>query len=280
VGTEVRPESGLLELRRHFDLYANLRPVTVFPPLSGHAPLREELLAGVDLLFVRELTGGLYFGKRQEQGEGDRAWDTMEYSEARVARIAHAAFRAARRRKRKVTSVDKANVLAAMRLWRRTVSRVAQDYPDVECQHVLVDACAMHMLRAPASFDVVLAGNLFGDILSDEASVLAGSLGLLPSASLGEGTFGLYEPVHGSAPDIAGLGVANPIGSILSVALLLRHSLGLEDLALMIETAVGETLAEGYRTADLVSDAGRPATTEEMTEAVLSHLGNGVLLTV
>jgi 3-isopropylmalate dehydrogenase len=276
----LRPEQGLLDLRRRFELFANLRPVHVFSALKGYAPLREELLAGVDLLFVRELTGGLYFGRRQEQGDGDSAFDTMEYSEAEVERIAHVAFRAARGRRRKVTSVDKANVLASMRLWRRTVTRVAAQYPDVVCEHQLVDSCAMHLMRTPAAFDVVLAGNLFGDILSDEAAVLTGSLGLLPSASLGSGSLGLYEPVHGSAPDIAGLGVANPVGAILSAAMLLRHSLKLEDLALMVEAAVSKALAEGHRTADLIRGAERPATTEEMTAAVLELLGWGVWMTV
>lgn len=276
----LRPEQGLLDLRKRFSLFANLRPVPVFPSLVQQAPLRCELLGGVDLLFVRELTGGLYFGRRQEQGEGSSAFDTMEYSEEEVERIAHVAFRAARRRRRKVTSVDKANVLASMRLWRRTVERVARQYPDVECQHLLVDACAMHLLQSPRSFDVILAGNLFGDILSDEASVLGGGLGLLPSASLGEGSFGLYEPVHGSAPDLAGGNVANPLGSILSAALMLRYSLGREDLALSIETAVARALDGGARTADLARPGSASLSTSGMTEAVLEHLGGGVLMTV
>ena len=277
---EARPEQGLLDLRKRFSLFANLRPIPVFPSLIDQAPLRCDLLGGVDILFVRELTGGLYFGRRQEQGEGSSAFDTLEYSEDEVERIAHVAFRAARRRRRRVTSVDKANVLASMRLWRRTVERVATGYPDVECNHLLVDACAMHLLQSPKSFDVVLAGNLFGDILSDEASVLGGSLGLLPSASLGNDSFGLYEPVHGSAPDIAGHGRANPLGAILSAALLLRYSLGREDLALMVETAVANALDQGARTADLARGAKEALSTRAMTEAVLEHLGSGVWMTV
>ncbi|CAG1771001.1 partial 3-isopropylmalate dehydrogenase, partial [uncultured bacterium] len=200
----VRPEQGLLRIRKHFELFANLRPVKAYPALAQHTPLKTELLEGVDMLFVRELTGGIYFGQRQEQGDGDTAYDTELYTVGEVERVAHIAFRAAQGRRGKVSSVDKANVLAAMRLWRRTVVNVHEDYSDVTLEHVLVDACAMHLITRPASFDVLVASNLFGDILSDEASVLAGSLGMLPSASLGSGTMGLYEPVHGSAPDIAG----------------------------------------------------------------------------
>lgn len=268
----VRPEQGLLELRRHFGLFANLRPVQVFAGLLDLAPVRAELLAGVDILFVRELVGGIYFGPRREQDAEDRAYDTMLYHVQEVERVARVAFEAARTRRRKVTSVDKANVLASMRLWRRTVERVAADYPDVELDHVLVDACAMHLIRRPATFDVILAGNMFGDILSDEASVLAGSLGMLPSASLGEGSMGLYEPVHGSAPDIAGRGIANPLGAILSAAMLLRHSLGREHGAEAIETAVARALAEGARTADLGLDTEAALSTRQMGDAVLEQL--------
>ncbi|MCP4658889.1 MAG: 3-isopropylmalate dehydrogenase [bacterium] len=270
---DVRPEQGLLKLRKHFGLFANLRPVPVFPALVDFAPLRPELLAGVDILFVRELTGGLYFGERQEQGEGDTAFDTLSYSVAEVERVAHVAFQAAQRRRRRVTSVDKANVLAAMRLWRRTVERVAESYPDVELEHALVDACAMQLLRSPSSFDVVLTGNLFGDILSDEASVLAGSLGMLPSAALGAGSFGLYEPVHGSAPDIAGRGIANPVGAILSAAMLLRFSLGLGDEAGLVERGVAAALDAGLRTADLCARPQDAATSRQFTESVLEKLG-------
>ncbi|NLF76108.1 MAG: 3-isopropylmalate dehydrogenase, partial [Chloroflexi bacterium] len=268
----VRPEQGLLRLRQHFDLFANLRPVRTYPALAGHAPLRADLLDGVDILFVRELTSGIYFGERQEQGDGDRAWDTMFYTVAQVERVARVAFEAARQRYGKVASVDKANVLAVMRLWRRTVNQVAADYPDVELEHVLVDACTMHLLRNPARFDVILAGNMFGDILSDEASVLAGSLGMLPSASLNASRFGVYEPIHGSAPDIAGRGIANPVATILSAAMLLRHSLALEAEAAAIEAAVDATLADGLRTADLVAPGETPASTAAFGARVIEHL--------
>ncbi len=269
----VRPEQGLLALRQHFALFANLRPVRVFPALIPHAPLRPELLAdGVDILFVRELTGGIYFGERQEQGTGDSAYDTLYYTVGEVERVAHVAFKAARQRRRKVTSVDKANVLAAMRLWRRTVHEVAIAYPDVELEDVLVDACTMHLMRRPTSFDVILADNMFGDILSDEAAILAGSLGMLPSASLGNSTFGLYEPIHGSAPDIAGKGIANPIGTILSAAMLLRHSLGLAEEASLIEEAVAVVLDSGLRTADINLGGEKAASTTDMTEAILARL--------
>lgn len=268
----VRPEQGLLRLRQHFDLFANLRPVKAYPALAGFAPLRADLLADVDILVVRELTSGIYFGPRQEQGDGDSAWDTMLYTVEQVRRVAHVAFRAARERRGQVASVDKANVLASMRLWRRTVTDVGREYPDVALEHVLVDAAAMHLLRNPARFDVVLAGNMFGDILSDEISVLAGSLGMLPSASLGNGTFGVYEPIHGSAPDIAGLGIANPVGTILSAALLLRHSLGLDAEARAVERAVEAALDAGARTADLAPDRGSALSTAAFTDAVLNHL--------
>lgn len=268
----VRPEQGLLKIRGHFKLYANLRPVKTYPALFGHAPLRAELLEGVDMLIIRELTGGLYFGDRKEQGDGNDSYDTMYYSTDEVSRIAHLAFQAARTRSGRVTSVDKANVLASMRLWRRTVVQVAEDYPDIALDHVLVDACAMYLMTRPASFDVIVAENMFGDILSDEASVLAGSLGMLPSASLGSGTFGLYEPVHGSAPDIAGQGKANPIGQLLSAAMLLRHSLGLEAEAQAIENAVDAVLASGARTADIAPRGGAFVSTPEFTQAVIAAL--------
>ncbi|MDX2140704.1 MAG: 3-isopropylmalate dehydrogenase [Chloroflexota bacterium] len=267
----VRPEQGLLKIRKHFGLFANLRPVKAYPALAAFAPLKAELLNGVDMLFVRELTGGMYFGERQEQGDGDSAYDTELYTVPEVERVAHVAFRAAQLRRNRVTSVDKANVLAAMRLWRRTVTRVHEDYSDVTLEHALVDSCAMHLLTRPASFDVLLASNMFGDILSDEASVLAGSLGMLPSASLGEGRFGLYEPVHGSAPDIAGQGKANPIGTILSAAMLLRYSLALEAEAQAVEAAVEAALAQGARTAD-IAGSGSWLSTSEFTQTVLANL--------
>lgn len=268
----VRPELGLLRLRKEFDLFANLRPVRVFPALADHAPLRADLLDDVDILFVRELTSGIYFGAHWEEDEQGEAHDVMTYRVPEVERIARVAFEAARKRNGRVASVDKANVLASMRLWRRTVERVAADYPDVELEHVLVDACAMYLMLRPASFDVILAPNCFGDILSDEASILAGSLGMLPSASIGTESFGVYEPIHGSAPDIEGRGIANPIATILSAAMLLRHSLGRDDSARGIEEAVETALGRGLRTADIASPATAPSTTDEITRAVLDHL--------
>jgi 3-isopropylmalate dehydrogenase len=255
---KVRPEQGLLRLRQHFGLFANLRPVKSYPVLAQHAPIRAEILEGVDILFIRELTGGIYFGERMEQGDGDKAWDTMLYSVAEVERVAEVAFKAARLRKSHVTSVDKANVLASSRLWRRTVEQVSKRYPDVKLEHALVDSFAMQMIKTPNRYDVVVAENMFGDILTDESAVLSGSLGMLPSASLGSGTFGVYEPIHGSAPDIAGLGIANPTGTILSAAMLLRHSLGLEAEAAALESAVESTLLGGARTGD-ISEPGKPS---------------------
>jgi 3-isopropylmalate dehydrogenase len=262
-GAAIRPEQALFALRGGLGLYANLRPVMVHPTLLASSPLRPERLAGVDMLIVRELTGGIYFGERTEaSGEpGARtALDTLPYAEHEIARIVRLAFELARTRRGAVTSVDKANVLATSRLWRRVADEVAVEYPDVRLAHQLVDSCAMLLIRRPADFDVIVTENLFGDILSDEASVLAGSLGVLPSASLGErrtehGTFGLYEPVHGSAPDIAGRDLANPIGTILSAAMLLRTSLGRADAADAIEAAVSRALGDGWRTADLADPA-------------------------
>ena len=277
----VRPEQGLLGLRKDLDLFANLRPVQPHPDLVDASPLRPERLQGVDLLVVRELTGDIYFGqprlRRKVNGE-QQAVDTMTYTEGEVCRVAQLAFELARHRRGKVSSVDKANVLECSRLWRQTVVRVAQDFPDVALEHVLVDAAAMHLLTRPATFDVLLTGNLFGDILSDEASVLTGSMGNLPSASLGELKNrlglprGLYEPIHGSAPDIAGQGIANPLGTILSAALLLRHSLGLEREARAVEGAVYATLAAGYRTADLARNGQSSCNTVEMTRLVVDHM--------
>lgn len=268
----VRPEQGLLKIRQHFGLFANLRPVKAYPALAEHTPLRPDLLENVDILFVRELTGGIYFGDRAEQGEGDSAHDTMLYTRPEVERVANVAFRAAQGRRKKLTSIDKANVLASMRLWRRTVVEVHEDYDDVELEHLLVDAATMHMLTRPGDFDVVVAGNMFGDILSDEASVLAGSLGMLPSASLGTGTFGLYEPIHGSAPDIAGQGKANPTAMILSAAMLLRYSLGLEQEAAEVEASVEAVLADGLRTADIAPRGGDFVSTDAFASAVLAKL--------
>ncbi|MEP7288896.1 MAG: 3-isopropylmalate dehydrogenase [Chloroflexota bacterium] len=254
---KVRPEQGLLRLRSHFELFANLRPVKAYAVLAQHAPLRAELLDGVDILFIRELTGGIYFGEHQEQGDGDKAWDTMIYTVPEVERIAEVAFKAARQRKSFLMSVDKANVLASSRLWRRTINEVAKRYPDVKVEHALVDAFAMQMIKTPNRYDVVVAENMFGDILTDESAVFGGSLGMLPSASLGTSTFGVYEPIHGSAPDIAGKGIANPTGTILSAALLLRHSLGLETEAAALESAVQNTIESGARTMD-IAEPGKP----------------------
>jgi 3-isopropylmalate dehydrogenase len=268
----VRPEQGLLQIRQHFGLFANLRPVKAYPALAEHAPLRPDLLTDIDILFVRELTGGIYFGPREEQGDSDSSYDTMVYSTPEVERVAHVAFRAAQGRRQKLTSVDKANVLASMRLWRRTVVKVHEDYSEVDLEHLLVDACTMHILTRPGDFDVILAGNMFGDILSDEASVLAGSLGMLPSASLGSERFGLYEPIHGSAPDIAGQGKANPTGTLLSAAMLLRYSLDLEQEAQALEAAVEHTVAAGARTADIAPRGGSYISTEEFAQTVYGNL--------
>ena len=259
----VRPEQALFALRGGLGLYANLRPVTVHPALAVASPLRSELLAGVDMLIVRELTGGIYFGDRTEaSGEpGARtALDTLPYAEHEISRIVRLAFELARTRRSGLTQVDKANVLATSRLWRRVTDEIAVEFPDVRLSHQLVDSCAMLLIRRPADFDVIVTENLFGDILSDEAAVLAGSLGVLPSASLGErktehGTFGLYEPIHGSAPDIAGRDIANPTGTILSAAMLLRTSLGRADAADAVEAAVAAAIDAGWRTADLADPA-------------------------
>jgi 3-isopropylmalate dehydrogenase len=246
---ELRPETGLLALRKLLSVYANLRPVVLHPALLGCSPLKPERLRGVDLLVVRELTGGLYYGEPRGRN-GTSAVNTLVYSAAEIDRVAQVAFEAARGRRRLVTSVDKANVLEVSQLWRETVTRVARDYPDVRLEHCYVDTAAMRLVSDPATFDVVLTENMFGDILSDEAAVLAGSLGLLPSASLGSGP-GLFEPVHGSAPPLAGRDVANPIGAIASVALLLRHGLSQQDAAAAVDDAVAAALDAGARTQDL-----------------------------
>ncbi|MFZ5917610.1 MAG: 3-isopropylmalate dehydrogenase [Chloroflexota bacterium] len=267
----VRPEQALLELRQGLGLFANLRPAWLHPSLANVSPLRRELVAGVDLMVVRELTGGIYFGQPRVEST-ERAVDTMVYTRAEVTRIAHVAFDLARQRRRKVTSVDKANVLACSRLWRSVVQEVALEYPDVVLEHLLVDAATMHLVKRPREFDVILTGNLFGDILSDEASVLAVSMGMLPSASLGEGCFGLYEPVHGSAPDIAGKGVANPLAAILSAAMLLRHSLVMEAEAQAVEKAVSAVLDAGCRTADIAAPGWPVMATQEMGDRVVEAL--------
>ncbi len=250
VPVDLRPEQGLLDLRRALGLFANLRPAVTYPELADVSPLRAERLSGVDIIIVRELTGGIYFGKRGRKPTA--AFDTCEYTVAEIERVCRVAGRLAQARRGKVASVDKANVLDTSRLWRETATRVfAEEFPDIELQHLYVDAAAMHLLARPADFDIMVMDNMFGDILSDEASMLSGSLGLLPSSSLGEDAFGLYEPIHGSAPDIAGQDKANPIGAILSIAMMFRYSLELPDAADLIETAVHACLKAGLRTADL-----------------------------
>jgi 3-isopropylmalate dehydrogenase len=266
-----RPEQGLLGLRKALGLFANLRPVTPLPATAAASPIKAERLAGVDILVVRELTGGIYFGKRGRTA--DAAFDTCEYSVAEIERVCRVAGRLAAARRGKITSVDKANVLDTSRLWRDTATRVfADEFPELEVEHLLVDAAAMHLLSRPADFDVMVTENMFGDILTDEASMLAGSLGLLPSASLGDGGPGLYEPIHGSAPDIAGRDVANPCGAILSGAMLLRHSLGADAAAASIERAVAACLLSGLRTADVAEPGRAPVGTRAFGEAVASHL--------
>ena len=270
----VRPEQGLLGIRKALGLFANLRPVKVHPALLEASPLKVDRLKGVDMLVMRELTGGIYFGGtgREAHESGELAFDRMAYTTLEIERIVRCAALAARMRRNKVTSVDKANVLEVSRLWRSTVDRVmAAEFPDVELEHILVDAAAMFLIQKPASFDVMVTGNMFGDILTDEASVLAGSMGMLPSASLGEGGMGLYEPIHGSAPDIAGQGIANPTGTILSAAMLLRHSLNLEAEAAAVELAVNSAITEGVRTID-IADGGASVNTCEMGDAVVARL--------
>ena len=270
---KVRPEQGLLAIRKGLGLYANLRPVAVTPKLFHASPLRAELLAGVDMVVVRELTGGIYFGEKRR--EADRASDLCVYTVDEIERIVRTAARIARGRRKKLTSVDKANVLETSRLWREVTERVMkQEFPDVALSHMLVDACAMHLIRRPADFDVIVTENMFGDILTDEASMLAGSMGMLPSASLGDGKRGLYEPIHGSAPDIAGKGVANPYATILSVAMLLRHSLELETEAHAIEVAVTRSIDRGVLTGDLAPAGTKAATTQAAGDAVLEALRN------
>ena len=284
----VRPEQALLGLRKGLGLYANLRPVTVQPVLRGSSPVRESLLEGVDMLIVRELTGGLYFGKPSEQRQGPsgrEVVDTLFYTEGEIRRVVKLAFELARGRRKKLTSVDKANVLSSSRLWRTIVEEVKPEYPDVAVEHRLVDACAMTLIQRPAVFDVIVTENLFGDILSDEASVLAGSLGMLPSASICErrtpyGLHGMYEPIHGSAPDIAGKDIANPLATILSGAMMLRWSLGQAAAAEAIEKAVADALIAGYRTPDLVAATGdqpgqKKVGTQAMADAVVAALEAG-----
>ena len=293
--TKVRPEQGLLALRKGLDLFANLRPVRLFPQLINSTPLRPEVVQGTDLIVVRELTGGIYFGRpsrRWSTSRGRRAVDTLTYKEQEIARVVRVACELARSRRRKLTSVDKANVLSSSRLWREVVNEVTREYPDITVEHVLVDACAMALIRRPTSFDVIVTENMFGDILTDEASVLAGSMGMLPSASLGtrdghkgigsgfgQGrTFGLYEPIHGSAPKYAGQDRANPIATILSAAMLLRYSCGLPEEAAAVERAVERVLAGGYRTADIAGEGEQFIGTSAMGSLIAEEVMREVTL--
>ncbi|HEV7139315.1 MAG TPA: 3-isopropylmalate dehydrogenase [Steroidobacteraceae bacterium] len=271
---KVRPEQGLLGLRKALGVYANLRPVKVHPALLAASTLKPEVVEGVDLVFVRELTGGIYFGEKRRDARA--ATDVCTYTVEEVERIVRVAARLARQRRRKLVSIDKSNVLETSRLWREVTTRVMKaEFQDVSLEHMLVDSAAMHLIRRPRDFDVLVTENMFGDILTDEASMLAGSLGLLPSASLGEGTRGLYEPIHGSAPDIAGQGIANPCGTILSVALLLRHSLRLETEAEVLERAVSEAIEQGARTPDVAASRDHAVSTDRVGDAILARIRAG-----
>ena len=270
-----RPERALLGIRKELGLFANLRPAIMFDELKDACPIRpEKVEGGLDLLVVRELTGGIYFGERgyKDTNMGKAAYDIEQYSEGEVKRIAEVAFDMAMKRNKKVTSVDKANVLESSRLWRKTVAEVAKNYPEVELENFYVDNTAMQLVYNPKQFDVIVTSNIFGDILSDEASMITGSLGMLPSASLAEGNFGMYEPVHGSAPDIAGTGKANPMATILSAAMMLKYTFGLSDEADAIESAVKKTLAAGYRTPDIMSEGKAPATTEQIGSLIAQNI--------
>ncbi|MCB9519494.1 MAG: 3-isopropylmalate dehydrogenase [Myxococcales bacterium] len=270
VPAAIRPERGLLALRSELGVYANLRPARFFAPLADASPLRPERIQGADVLIVRELVGGIYFGEPRGEAD-DRGFNTMVYTRDEIRRVARVAFEAARTRQGRLLSVDKANVLEVMQLWRRTVTELSAEYPDVKLAHQYVDSCAMQLVSWPAELDVVVTGNLFGDILSDAAGALTGSLGMLPSASLGDGA-ALYEPIHGSAPDIAGAGVANPLGAILSVAMLAQYTLARPDLGRAVEAAVDAVLADGLRTRDIASGAASVVGTREMGDAVLDRL--------
>lgn len=272
----IRPEKGLLGIRKALGLFANLRPATLFPELAGACLLRPDIVGkGLDLIVVRELTGGIYFGKPAgtELRDGKRTgWNTMIYNEDEIARIAHVAFQAAQKRRKKVCSVDKANVLDVSRVWREVIIEVSKQYPDVELSHLYVDNAAMQLVRDPSQFDVIVTGNLFGDILSDEASVITGSIGMLPSASLGSAQPGLFEPIHGSAPDIAGQGKANPLATILSIAMMLRHAFDMGAEADAIESAVHKTLQAGFRTGDIMEAGKTLLSTREMGDKVIANL--------
>lgn len=272
----IRPERGLLKIRSELNLFANLRPAILYPQLASASSLKPEIVAGLDILIVRELTGGIYFGQPRgvrtlENGER-QGFNTDVYSESEIRRIAHVAFQLARQRNKKVLSVDKANVLEVTELWKEIVTEVAKDYPDVQLSHMYVDNAAMQLVKAPKQFDVIVTGNLFGDILSDEAAMLTGSIGMLPSASLDQNKKGMYEPCHGSAPDIAGKGVANPLATILSVAMMLRYTFGAEAAAKCIEEAVGKVLDQNLRTPDIYTEGTKKVGTKEMGEAVVAAL--------
>lgn len=272
----IRPEKGLLKIRSSLELYANLRPAMLYPQLVEASSLKPEVVSGLDILIVRELTGGIYFGEPRgirtlENGERE-GFNTYKYSESEIERIGRTAFEMARKRNKKVCSVDKANVLEATMLWREVMDRLAPEYPDVELSHMYVDNAAMQLVRAPKQFDVIVTGNMFGDILSDAAAMLTGSIGMLPSASLDKNGRGMYEPCHGSAPDIAGQGIANPLATILSAAMMLRYSLSMTDAADAIEAAVGKVLDQGLRTADIVTEGSRKVSTAEMGDAVVAAL--------
>lgn len=272
---ELRPEAGLLKIRKELNLFANVRPAYLYEELKAACPLRDEIIGdGFDMVIMRELTGGLYFGERYTTEENGvrKAVDTLSYDEKEIRRIAIKGFEIARKRRKKVTSVDKANVLDSSRLWRSVVEEVAKDYPDVTLEHMLVDNCAMQLVRDPKQFDAILTENMFGDILSDEASMVTGSIGMLSSASLNETKFGLYEPSHGSAPDIAGKNIANPIATILSAAMMLRYSLDLDDAAAGIEAAVKQVLADGYRTGDIFSEGCKKVGTVEMGDLIAARI--------
>ena len=272
--TDKRPEKGLLKIRKELELFANLRPGKAYSALLDSSPLKENLIKGVDLLVIRELTGGIYFGEPREN-DGQKAYNTMVYTKDEIIRIAKVAFESAMKRKKKVCSVDKANVLEVSRLWRSTVEEVSKDYPEVELTHMFVDNCAMQLVREPTQFDVILTGNIFGDILSDEASMISGSIGLLPSASVG-GKVGLYEPIHGSAPDIAGQGLANPLATILSASMMARFALGEVEVADRIESAIKSVLHEGYRTKDLANYGAKAVcTTSQMGDVIARKIAEG-----
>lgn len=271
----LRPEAGLLKIRKELNLFANLRPAYLYEELKAACPLRDEIIGdGFDMMIMRELTGGLYFGERHTTEENGvrKAVDTLSYDEKEIRRIAVRGFEIARKRRHKVTSVDKANVLDSSRLWRSVVEEVAKDYPDVTLEHMLVDNCAMQLVRDPKQFDVILTENMFGDILSDEASMVTGSIGMLSSASLNETKFGLYEPSHGSAPDIAGKNIANPIATVLSAAMMLRYSLDLDKEAEAVENAVQKILKDGYRTVDIMSEGCKKVSTSEMGDLLVKAL--------